>query len=93
MGRNIWVWMIYQLNTREIFGAIRRCERAYWTAEQPREELEGLANEMQIDRMRGTRSTIEQSSAGPSFGGWGARRKPKIPSTGPSAEPGMPYGP
>ena len=51
MDRSIWVWMIYQLDTREIFGAIRRCERAHWTAEQAREELQGLADEMQIGRI------------------------------------------
>ena len=51
MHRSIWVWMIYQLDTREIFGAIRRCERAHWTAEQAREELQGLADEMQIGRI------------------------------------------
>jgi hypothetical protein len=43
--------MIYQLDTREIFGAIQRCERAHWTAEQAREELQGLADEMQIGRI------------------------------------------
>jgi len=26
---SIWVWMIYQLDTRKIFGAIRCCERAH----------------------------------------------------------------
>jgi hypothetical protein len=43
--------MICRLDTREIFGAIRRCERAYWTAEHAREELQGLADEMQIGRI------------------------------------------
>ena len=51
MDRSIWVWMIYQRDTREIFGAIRRCERAHWTAEQAREQLQGLADEMQIGRI------------------------------------------
>ena len=51
MDRSIWVWMIYQLDTREIFGAIRRCDRAHWTAEQAREQLQGLADEMQIGRI------------------------------------------
>jgi hypothetical protein len=46
-----WVWGIFQPESRAIFGAIRRCERAYWTAAEAREEVQTVADEMRIGRI------------------------------------------
>jgi hypothetical protein len=48
----IWVWMIYQLESRTIFGAMKRCDRALWTDDEARAEVNVAADEMQIGRIR-----------------------------------------
>jgi hypothetical protein len=48
----IWVWMIYQLDTRALFGAVARCDHAYWTDDEARAAVHVAADEMHIGRIK-----------------------------------------
>jgi hypothetical protein len=51
--RSIWVWVINRADRPgDIFGAMRRCERAHWTDDSARAEVIRLANEMRIGRIK-----------------------------------------
>jgi hypothetical protein len=51
--RPIWVWLINNPDRPgDIFGALRRCNRAHWTAEAARTELHARADEMRIGRIK-----------------------------------------
>jgi hypothetical protein len=51
--QSIWVWVIKRPDVPgAIFGALRRCERAHWSDDSARAEVNGHAAEMQIGPVR-----------------------------------------
>ena len=51
--RSIWVWVINRPDRRgDIFGAIRRCERAHWTEDSARAEVNSLADGIQLGHVK-----------------------------------------
>ena len=51
--QSIWVWVINRPDKPgDIFGALRRCERAHWADDSARAEVNRVANEMRIGRIK-----------------------------------------
>jgi hypothetical protein len=51
--RSIWVWVINRPDTRQdVFGAMRRCDRAHWTAVSARAEVMVHVWELELGRVK-----------------------------------------
>ena len=42
----VWLWVVYRVDNDAVFGAIKRAERLYKTAEEARSAVEQVANRM-----------------------------------------------
>jgi hypothetical protein len=52
-NRSVWVWVINRRDLPgDIFGALRRCEHAHWTDDQARAEVNNIAEEMRLGRVK-----------------------------------------
>ena len=50
--RSIWVWVINRDRPAGIFGALRRCDRAHWTDDGARAEVNQVADEMHLGHVK-----------------------------------------
>jgi hypothetical protein len=48
----VWLWVVYRVDSDAVFGAIRRAERLYRTAEEARDVVGQVADEMGADKVR-----------------------------------------
>lgn len=48
----VWLWVVYRVDSDAVFGAIRRAERLYRTAEEARSVVGQVAERMGADEIR-----------------------------------------
>ena len=48
----VWLWVVYRVDSDAVFGAIRRAERLYRTAEEARSVVGQVADRMGADEIR-----------------------------------------
>jgi len=48
----VWLWVVYRVDSDAVFGAIRRAERLYKTAEEARSAVEQVADRMGAGEIR-----------------------------------------
>jgi hypothetical protein len=48
----VWLWVVYRVDSDAVFGAIRRAQRLYRTAEEARSVVEQVADRMGAGEMR-----------------------------------------
>ena len=48
----VWLWVVYRVDSDAVFGAIRRAERLYRTAEEARSAVGQVADRMGAGEIR-----------------------------------------
>jgi len=52
MADLVWLWVVYRVDSDAVFGAIRRAEKLYRTAEEARSAVEQIADQMGAGEIR-----------------------------------------
>ena len=48
----VWLWVVYRVDNDAVFGAVRRAERLYRTAEEARSAVDQVADRMGVGEIR-----------------------------------------